>query len=73
MNARVAEVVEQLQGQCTLSLADVATEAECNDIAFCREVDDQIFECEACGWWCEISDLAEVDSDEQYCQDCQSE
>lgn len=30
-------------------------------------IDDQIFVCETCGWWCEISERAD---DEEICEDC---
>lgn len=35
------------------------------------EIDNTIFLCDECGWWCEISENAETDdSDEMICQDC---
>ena len=34
-----------------------------------EEVDDLVFNCNSCGWWCETSEMAESDG-EQICGDC---
>lgn len=34
-------------------------------------IDDQIFECESCGWWCEQGEQAEGHDDT--CSDCATE
>lgn len=45
-----------------------------NDLAFCSWLDQEIFMCSACGWWCEISEEASEDSDfdDLTCADCVS-
>jgi hypothetical protein len=36
-----------------------------------NEIDNQIFYCEECGWWCEISEMAwENDNSDTICVDC---
>lgn len=69
--ARVDEVVNYLQGSCQ-DMDDVATEEERNDPEFCRAVDDHIFCCDTCGWWCEIGEQSEAE-DDQICDDCFNE
>lgn len=68
MTTRAQEVIDALQGTCG-SLSDHATDDECNDPAFCTEVDDQLFCCDACGWWCEIGEQS-TDESAQICEDC---
>lgn len=40
-----------------------------DDLDFCREIDQLMFRCDMCGWWCEIGEMAEGD-DVQICADC---
>lgn len=40
------------------------------DTELLRHLDDQVMECECCGWWCETHEFA--DSDDQVCSDCQN-
>ena len=35
-------------------------------------VDSEIFNCETCGWWCEMSEVAE-DDEQNICLDCAGE
>jgi hypothetical protein len=35
-----------------------------------RAIDDEIFTCEVCGWWCEISEMSDTD---QVCRDCEED
>jgi len=68
----VQKVIDHLQGTCTETLTntiemfypdmkeDDLTEEDHNDI------DNQIFNCENCGWWCE----AHEQSENGYCEDC---
>lgn len=34
-------------------------------------IDNNIFLCETCGWWCEISERSE--NDEENCNDCKEQ
>jgi hypothetical protein len=38
-------------------------------------LDNEIFECAECGWWCEMSEVSTHNSgdDGDYCKDCQPE
>ena len=65
------KVIYQLVGSCD-SLEQVlenneVTELEDND-AFLTYLDNEIFRCDCCGWWCAISEMAENDNWE--CRDC---
>lgn len=82
MNAAEAEelatkVAEFLNGTCaTLTGVLIQFEAEGadDDKEFCAALDDKVFECDTCGWWHELSELASnddgTDSVELRCQAC---
>lgn len=40
------------------------------DIVFCAELDSEVFCCEQCGWWDELSEMSDV---EHICVDCEGE
>lgn len=71
---RAEQVADALQGTAK-SLESEAIEAECDDLEFLREIDDRVFLCETCGWWCELSELSRKSEDnEQHqlvCDDCE--
>lgn len=68
----IQKVIDHLQGTCTESI-ETALETlypgmEESDLSG-EDHDDianQIFNCEACGWWCE----AHEQTDGGYCEDC---
>lgn len=67
-----SDIVAYLEGSCN-SLHEAlesfnALELE-NDDTFLSFLDDQIFYCVQCGWWCNVDEENIVD-DEQYCDDC---
>lgn len=35
------------------------------------EIDQEIFQCDTCGWWCRIEEMSE--NDNQVCTDCEEE
>lgn len=72
MTDRVNEVINALEGSCGC-LEDHATEEEMRSTEFLAAIDDAIFCCATCGWWCEISELAEDEMGEQVCEDCHEE
>lgn len=43
------------------------------DPASLQDVDDRVFECSECGWWCGIHDLADDTGYDLICQDCEDE
>lgn len=63
-------VVYKLEGQCLLSLENVLEELGLegmeNDPDVCTQVDDRVFCCDECGWWCSTDEL----NDGQLCDDC---
>lgn len=66
------EIVDELRGtagnlQSLLEEKDVVD----NDIVL-RVIDDEIFECIVCNWWCDMSELSENDHGLEYntCSDC---
>jgi hypothetical protein len=70
------EVIDNLRGTAS-SPSDLGEEVEelFNNLEFCNHLDDQIFKCECCGWWCEIDEEAseEADLDELTCRQCVEE
>lgn len=74
---QLQEIIEALQGTCdTLDgIVQVVMEDDnicTNDLTpeQLEELDQQIFLCETCGWWYEISEMSDED---QVCQDCDDE
>ena len=72
------KITEYLQGTCMNSLDDVIqifypdmTEDDLiqKDYDF---IDNEIFLCDECGWWCEICESNDVDGDNK-CDDCAEE
>lgn len=72
-HAKWDAIIDDLRGTCQSEAEHgEETEALFNDMDFCAYLDDHIFRCTACGWWCDID---EEDSDnhgldEWTCRDC---
>lgn len=68
---QIEAVVEQLRGQCIRDLPKV-----CGDLGveetkeLCEGVDQEVFCCESCGWWCDQSEMSDKD---WTCDDCHDE
>lgn len=62
---------ERLQGSAQ-SLANLGPEFEAlqNDSVFCAELDQLVFECECCGWWCDAGEMSDSESDNWECLEC---
>jgi len=76
INEKLDEICGSLQGTCLNSL-----EQECenhgidiDDLTYDDHlyIDEQIFNCTGCGWWCESSEANESD-DGDICDDCNRE
>lgn len=71
--AAAEKVAEQIQGTCE-SLDGVCErmgfEGAFNVQEFCNRLDMLVFECTACGWWCEISEMSEDEAHDWQCSDC---
>jgi len=71
----IHKVIEGLQGT-TDSISDHLPEGmdegdlTSNDY---DAIDNEIFLCAECGWWCEISEAAESDDGGEMCRDCRPE
>ncbi len=75
-NEEVQEAIDILQGTCdTLdgAIQETTGNDELGEDDLTSEqhnlIDNQIFLCTECNWWCEISEQAE-DDNEPICQDC---
>ncbi len=71
---RAQEIVDELQGTAK-SIEDCLTPEELNEFGaelptvLTDAIDEQIFECSVCGWWCELGEAVEKD-DGDCCEDC---
>lgn len=73
-NFDVQELIDYLQG--TTNTLDDGMETLYSGMDFEElteedhdQIDNQIFECEVCGWWCEISEQHEGEEN-GICDDC---
>lgn len=67
------EIIEHLKGSCD-SLEQTCEDFKVDTDEFLNQyadiLDDQIFNCENCGWWCETSEIALNINDRLICTDC---
>ena len=69
IHTKFNEIVEEYQGTCNFLSQEDEQFLEEHDLF--QKLDDQIFNCVNCGWWCEIHE--EVGSEftgEMICSDC---
>ncbi len=78
----ISEVVNGLQGTCqtidniiNMYIADDDIEGVddiSNEMELCDAIDNALFECATCGWWCEAGDYAENQNNPSgdICSDC---
>lgn len=57
----ISEVIDDLRGTCQ------HFDPEPYTIEELEELDQEVFECDQCGWWCDIDEMVE---DEHTCLDC---
>lgn len=64
------EAAERLQGTCN-SIVSLGEEFEDlqNDAEFCVELDQLVFCCVRCDWWCALSEMS--DDEDGVCMDCE--
>jgi hypothetical protein len=64
-------LIEALRGTCD-SIPSVLNQHSCehleDHLPFLYYLDQHIFLCEICGWWCELSEMA--DNADWQCRDC---
>ena len=65
MSETIDELIDRLRGTCNESwdICDWSME----DLQY---LDEHIFECVGCGWWCDISELSPESNDEMFCDEC---
>ena len=69
----VVKLCEYLQGTCkTLNDGCVSFGYEEDDLTEddLNYIDNEIFLCTSCGWWCEVCDSVDNDEGENVCCDC---
>lgn len=61
--SKIQEKINELLGTCkTLNIEDFSIE----ELSL---LDEQIFLCDTCGWWCEVEEQSENNN----CSDCEEE
>ena len=68
---RAHEIADHLIGTCQ-SIHGEVTDEEQDDTVLMSELDELVFECEGCGWWCSTDELNN-DGPRQLCDECNSE
>ena len=72
-NDKLEAIVERLEGQCLIDLEQAMEEEGVihllDDTDTLQQIDERIFQCEQCGWWCSTDELHD-DSNEKTCEDC---
>jgi hypothetical protein len=73
---QLSVLIDHLQGTCK-GLSDA-----CEDLGFkyndltmeqLEEIDNHLFQCDHCGWWYEISEQSDLETDDNMCKDCEDE
>lgn len=64
-NERAVEIADALVGTCQSTLAAM-TEDEEDDVVLMSILDEIIFCCDQCGWWCPVDEV----HDGMLCDDC---
>lgn len=72
----IENVIDDLRGTCS-SLDKVldyyGSSFEELSLENCDQIDSEIFNCECCGWWCDISELSSKIDDALVCTDCEDQ
>lgn len=69
---RAHEIVAQLTGSAQTLQAALRDGEDEYDPVLVEAIDDAIFNCTTCGWWCENEEMAESDDGPQ-CMECAGE
>lgn len=63
------QIINYLTGTCK-SLSEACVDLDINEDNLTQDelahIDENIFECEVCGWWCEVSEMV----NDNICTDC---
>ena len=74
--AEYQKIIDGLNGTCDglhSHLDRVGREDLADNETFTAMLDDQIFECSECGWWCEQGEANDIGTGEDACNDCANE
>lgn len=73
---QLEQIVDDLRGQCARSLEDCLEEMGVDylalDPADHAAIDERVFCCEGCAWWCEAEELNN-ETDRNLCDECNEE
>lgn len=71
---QLQQLIEDLRGSCQSLAECMPTGFDENDLTQDQHeaIDEAIFECARCNWWCESSEEQTIDdnADERICQEC---
>jgi len=75
---QLTEIIDYLQGTCKSLEEGISAildiECENADEYLTLEqfyyIDEHIFLCDTCGWWCEVGDFSANDEDYMVCSEC---
>ena len=73
-SAEALEIAECLRGTCDGDLFALIEERglQLEEERICAEVDELVFQCIQCSWWCPVEEWAfeDVDDYDMICRDC---
>lgn len=70
---KIDELIERLRGTCdSLDVRAEELGLDPMDTELCARVDQEIFCCTICGWWCDQDEADEFGAEEWSCRDCLS-
>lgn len=76
MSDRVEQIIEHLQGSC-MSFSEACNSFDIESDKLTQEeleqIDDTIFCCEGCNWWCDVGERTLNKDEEPVCEDCKNE
>lgn len=68
------DIADRLVDQCMIDIGQAAEETNVpeelrDDADLISLVEDRVFCCDGCGWWCSVDEL-NTETDQQLCDDC---
>ena len=66
--AYFSDLVQRYQGTCDYLVSKDETFLE--DFDMHQQLDDELFNCEQCGWWYEIAEMGDSDDGSLVCENC---
>lgn len=71
-NFNIHDVIDALCGTCSTIDEHLPDEMEWTELTNDdhNAIDNEIFLCDTCGWWCELSERSDAGADGEVCEDC---